>query len=104
MNGLKNATPANAILEGSVMLHLLHTISISPLKYRILQGTAGNSLPEGSLVVDVGGGVGSQSLTLAKHHPQLRFVVQDRESVVGDAIEVCALNQITQNMACMLTI
>ena len=46
-------------------------------------------LPEGSLVVDVGGGVGSQSLTLATHHPRLRFVVQDREAVVGDAIGVC---------------
>ena len=42
-------------------------------------------------MVDVGGGVGTQSLQLAHHHPQLRFVIQDRESVVGDAIEVCAL-------------
>jgi tRNA G46 methylase TrmB len=45
-------------------------------------------LAEGSLVVDVGGGVGAQSHALAKHHPQLRFIVQDRESVVGDAIDV----------------
>ena len=52
-------------------------------------------LPQGSLVVDVGGGVGAQSFTLSKHHPLLRFVVQDRESVVCDAIEVCATNQIT---------
>jgi ubiquinone/menaquinone biosynthesis C-methylase UbiE len=55
-------------------------------------------LPQGSLVVDVGGGVGSQSFTLAKHHPQLRLVVQDRESVVGDAIEVCSTNQIATPM------
>lgn len=54
-------------------------------------GYAWERLPEGSLVVDVGGGVGAQSLLLANHHPQLHFVVQDRESVVGDAIEVCAL-------------
>ena len=51
-------------------------------------GYGWEGLPEGSLVVDVGGGVGSQSLTLASHHPHLRFVVQDRESVVGDAIDV----------------
>ncbi|KAH9993416.1 S-adenosyl-L-methionine-dependent methyltransferase [Russula vinacea] len=63
MNGLKNACPAYAILEGYDW----------------------ERLPEGSLVVDVGGGVGSQSLTLAQHHPQLRFVVQDRESILGDA-------------------
>ena len=51
-------------------------------------------LPEGSLVVDVGGGVGSQSLTLAQHHPQLRFVIQDRESVLEDATDVCVMNRI----------
>ena len=49
------------------------------------------------MVVDVGGGVGSQSLMLAKHHPQLRFVIQDRESVVGNATEV---NQTQSDMAC----
>ncbi len=54
-------------------------------------GYAWERFPEGSLVVDVGGGVGSQSLLLANHHPQLRFVIQDRESVVGDGVEVCAL-------------
>lgn len=42
-------------------------------------------------MVDVGGGVGAQTLLLADHHPQLRFVVQDRETVLGDAVEVCAL-------------
>jgi len=36
--------------------------------------------------------VGSQSLILAKRISHLRFVVQDRESVVGDAVEVCTLN------------
>ena len=58
-------------------------------------GYAWEHLPQGSLVVDVGGGVGAQSFTLAKHHPQLRFLIQDRESMVGDATEVCTTNQIT---------
>ena len=57
-------------------------------------GYAWEHLPQGSLVVDVGGGVGAQSFTLAKHHPQLRFIVQDRESVVGDAIEVSMCNEL----------
>jgi hypothetical protein len=35
--------------------------------------------------------VGSQSLTLAAHFPQLRFVVQDREPVVRDAFDVRCL-------------
>lgn len=51
-------------------------------------------LLEGLLVVDVGGGIDGHSLTLAKHHPQLGFFVQDRESVVGDAIDVRAMNLI----------
>ena len=55
-------------------------------------GNTWEDIPEGSLVVDVGGGVGKQSLTLATHQPHLRFVVQDRESVVGDATEVHASN------------
>ncbi|KAF8486791.1 S-adenosyl-L-methionine-dependent methyltransferase [Russula ochroleuca] len=53
----------------------------------ILAGYGWGELPESSLVVDVGGGVGSQTLLLALHHPHLRFIVQDRESVVGDAVD-----------------
>ncbi|KAH8978093.1 S-adenosyl-L-methionine-dependent methyltransferase [Lactarius hatsudake] len=53
----------------------------------ILEGYAWDKLPPGSLVVDVGGGVGSHSLTLARRHPDLRFIVQDREAVLGDANE-----------------
>jgi hypothetical protein len=31
-------------------------------------------------------------LTLAKHHPQLRFVIQDRESVLDDATDYWTMN------------
>ena len=41
MNGLKNATPANVVLEG-LALCFIYAI-ISPLKRRFLQGTAGNT-------------------------------------------------------------
>ena len=34
------------------------------------------------MIVDVGGGVGSTSVVIAKEFPQLRFVVQDRQQVV----------------------
>ena len=63
-------------------------------EHRIFAGYDWEHLPDGSLVVDVGGGVGAQSLTLAQHHPQLRFAIQDRESVSGDAIDVCAMTRI----------
>ena len=46
------------------------------------------SLPVGSLVVDVGGGVGAQSLALSKTCPNLRFIVQDREANMEPAKKV----------------
>jgi ubiquinone/menaquinone biosynthesis C-methylase UbiE len=45
-------------------------------------------LKEGAIVVDVGGGVGSQCLALARHFAHLRFVLEDRESVLNDAVTV----------------
>ncbi|EPQ51450.1 O-methyltransferase, partial [Gloeophyllum trabeum ATCC 11539] len=41
-----------------------------------------HTLPEGALVVDVGGGIGSTSLLLARKFEGLRFMVQDRVGVV----------------------
>jgi tRNA G46 methylase TrmB len=61
------------------------------LTFETSAGYAWGQLPEGSLIVDVGGGIGSHSLALAKNHPHLRFVVQDREQVVQEAVEVCAI-------------
>jgi ubiquinone/menaquinone biosynthesis C-methylase UbiE len=46
------------------------------------------SLPEGSLVVDVGGGTGRPTLALARAFPHLKIVIQDREPVVKKGIEV----------------
>ena len=94
MNGSKNASPANAILGGSATFCCIHCTLPSHLRTSNFAGYDWERLPEGSLVVDVGGGVGAQSLTLAQHHPQLRFVIQDRESVLGDAIDVCTMNRI----------
>ena len=46
------------------------------------------SLPADSLVVDVGGGIGTASLALAKEFPDLKFVVQDRQPVIEAGVEV----------------
>lgn len=45
-------------------------------------------LSKGSIVVDVGGGVGLYSLCLARAYDHLNFVVQDREAVIVDAVKV----------------
>ncbi|KAI0271070.1 hypothetical protein BGY98DRAFT_1189754 [Russula aff. rugulosa BPL654] len=38
-------------------------------------------LAEDTLIVDVGGGIGSTTLRLAERFPKLRFIIQDREPV-----------------------
>ena len=59
---------------------LQHHPGYDPLKP--LQGFDWAGLEEGSLVVDVGGGIGSTSMTLAKAFPHLRFCIQDRPRTV----------------------
>ncbi|KAK0205287.1 S-adenosyl-L-methionine-dependent methyltransferase [Desarmillaria ectypa] len=51
----------------------------------ILNGFDFGSLPDGALVVDVAGGIGSMSLVLAKTFPKLKIVVEDRPQLVSDA-------------------
>ena len=54
------------------------------------------SLPPHSLVVDVGGGIGSTSMMLAETFEHLRFVVQDREVVVehGEKVRKQAIKRV----------
>ncbi|EKM56173.1 uncharacterized protein PHACADRAFT_122410 [Phanerochaete carnosa HHB-10118-sp] len=48
------------------------------------RGFEWESLPSGNLVIDVGGGVGSLAMALAKAHKHLRYVVQDRHAVAKE--------------------
>lgn len=62
-----------------------------PLGYGLLttfQGFNWAALAEGSLIVDVGGGIGSTSMTLAKAFPHLRFCIQDRPKTVELGVAV----------------
>ncbi|KAF5335811.1 hypothetical protein D9611_009636 [Ephemerocybe angulata] len=54
----------------------------------VLEACDWKALPEDSVVVDVGGGVGASVFPLAKYHPHLRLIVQDRQDVVEQAKEV----------------
>lgn len=47
------------------------------------------TIPNGT-VVDVGGGIGSQSLIVAQEFPNIKFVIQDRPAVIEDAKKVCS--------------
>ncbi|KAF8521225.1 S-adenosyl-L-methionine-dependent methyltransferase [Hysterangium stoloniferum] len=49
----------------------------------ILKGFPWGSLPNNSLMVDVGGGIGTLALKIARVHPDIHIVVQDRPMVIG---------------------
>ncbi|KAG6901477.1 hypothetical protein C0995_011449 [Termitomyces sp. Mi166 len=51
----------------------------------ILKAYEWSKLPAGSIIVDVGGGIGSESLPLAREFPDFNLVVQDRQPVIEDA-------------------
>ena len=51
-------------------------------------GFSWDALPEGSVLVDVGGGIGAQSIIVAEAHPHMRVVVEDRVQVVSTAKSV----------------
>ncbi|KAJ7749594.1 O-methyltransferase [Mycena maculata] len=51
------------------------------------QGFKWASLPGNTLIVDVGGGIGSVSLEIARRNPCIRFIIQDKASVVREGQE-----------------
>lgn len=62
--------------------------STLPNLNRMSLGFDWQGLKRDAVVVDVGGGIGGQSMTLAQQYPNLRLVIQDREPVVKDAVGV----------------
>ncbi|KAJ7496668.1 O-methyltransferase, partial [Mycena latifolia] len=50
----------------------------------VLKGFKWSSLPQNTLIVDVGGGIGSTSLEIARANPHLRFLIQDQSAVVRE--------------------
>ena len=52
------------------------------------EGFEWGNLPADSLVVDVGGGIGTVTMNLAEKHKHLRYVVQDLPGVVAESKEV----------------
>jgi len=53
-------------------------------------------IPNGT-VVDVGGGIGTQSLILAQEYPNLKLVIQDLPSVIEDAKKVCQMYRLMKS-------
>ena len=66
--------------------------SNSPEDLIVTRGFEWASLPAGSLVVDVGGGVGNLTMALAKVHEHLRYVIQDRAAVAKEGEQLWKAN------------
>jgi hypothetical protein len=87
MTGTMTAGHANSVPDGTSLVYMRRTNS------DLCAGFDWAALGSGALVVDVGGGIGSQSLILANTFPRLRFVIQDLESVIiqGGKVRRCSL-------------
>ncbi|EIW63673.1 O-methyltransferase [Trametes versicolor FP-101664 SS1] len=67
--------------------HAMNGTRYWELKENVIHGFPWDELPKDSVVVDIGGGIGSVSVVLAQAYPHLKFVVEDRAPVVAIARE-----------------
>lgn len=74
----------DAYMKSQAMAH--QGVSVEHL----LHGFDWTSLPDGAVVVDVGGGSGGASITVAEAHPKLHFVVQDQAVPINNARSILA--------------
>lgn len=84
MQGVAGMFPPDAVLNGMIVCDLDF---VRYLRHTYL-GFDWHGLPAGSTIVDVGAGVGTVSLALAKALPKVNIVVQDRPFVVEQAQDV----------------
>jgi hypothetical protein len=86
MQGSAAEEPKDTIFRGVSDIPLQHS--------RLFQFTTDRSgfkwgeLPAGSVIVDVGGGLGASSLSIAKKYPTLKIVNQDRGPVIEQSKSV----------------
>jgi hypothetical protein len=78
---LPSAEPPRAVLSGAS----LHPLLIFKYKCGIIKGFKWTDLPQDAIIVDVGGGVGSTALILARAIPDVNIIVQDRVSLMDNA-------------------
>ncbi|KAA1468514.1 O-methyltransferase [Dentipellis sp. KUC8613] len=85
-------TPGNEY-RGARFAHAMNGTRAFLLPKAIMEGFDWKDLKDGAVVVDVGGGVGSQCLTLAEDFSHLNFIVQDRAPVVAEGEKFWQINK-----------
>ncbi|KAF5377065.1 hypothetical protein D9757_007694 [Collybiopsis confluens] len=78
MNGVNSMQPADAILKGAGMFYFSFPLFV----HSVAIGFDWGSLPKGSVVVDVGGGIGVSSICIAHAYDHLMLIIQDRPKVL----------------------
>ena len=61
---------------------------VRSISVNFVPGFEWESLPKAATIVDVGAGVGSVAMVLAKALPEVNIVVQDRPKVIEEAKKV----------------
>ncbi len=83
MRGVAAFQPADAVLNCMILTFVSKNEVL-----KLFLDYNWKALPAGSLVVDVGGGIGSVTYTIAKNFPDIHFVVQDLPTVIEDGKKV----------------
>lgn len=83
MRGIAAFQPADAVLNC-----MIHTLVSKNEVLTLFIDYNWKALPAGSLVVDVGGGIGSVTYAIAKNYPDIHFVVQDLPAVIDEGKKV----------------
>ena len=83
MHGIGLMQPPEVLTNGE-LLSLIKGVRFL-MVYKALEW---GSLPEGSKVVDVGGGVGTSSLRIARAFSNVKCIIQDFPEVCGQAKSV----------------
>lgn len=84
MMGTASWEVPGAVLNGQYSILMIFCRLVSDLFSPLYAGFDWSSLPPGSIIVDVGGGIGSTSMSLANEFidNRLKFIIQDRPVVV----------------------
>jgi len=85
MEGVSQLDDGESMLRGKCEAHFSEQWLTGVM---VPSGFPWGSIAKGAKVVDVGGGIGSVSLTVARQFPELKFIIQDVPSMIGQGEKV----------------